>query len=287
MSPQKPVFLFFIVPLLFTLYSGCELINPPEQIPSFIQIDSIPIIVGAEEGSPYTNITDAWVYENEQLIGTYELPATIPILKQGKTALRIRPGIKLNGQVGTRTIYPFLQDFKADIDLFADSVLLIKPALSFREEVNFVWLEDFDNLTGYSLISTNLSQRAVGLVQGVDALDGNSAWFSLNADETFFECQATNAFILPGSGVPILLEFSYKCNHNFAVGLFSRDAGGTLQTPILQLNATENWKHIYIGLTSIASMPNFLTHRPYFGLVRQSGFTGQINIYVDNIRLVR
>jgi hypothetical protein len=64
------------------IVSSCELINPVEEIPSFIQIDSFVMEdnVLADEGSLSHDIRDAWVFIDDEMIGIYELPARIPIL---------------------------------------------------------------------------------------------------------------------------------------------------------------------------------------------------------------
>ena len=106
-SRLKSAIFFVFSVLLASSYSSCDLINPDEQIPSFLRIDSISMATGNGEGNPDHNIVDAWVYENEKLLGIFELPAVIPILVDGEANIRIRGGIKLNGQVGTRIPYLF------------------------------------------------------------------------------------------------------------------------------------------------------------------------------------
>ena len=114
-----------------------------------------------------------------------------------------------------------------------------------------------------------------------------SARFSLSTDQDLFECRTGNAYILPGGGNATLLEFMYRCNHSLIVGLFSRDHTGTFQIPILALNPSDNWNYIYINLTDIVSSnAAFIDHRPYFGFLREDGFQGEIEVYLDNIRLI-
>ena len=76
-------------------------INPKEQIPTYIHIDSIqfnanPALLGITKSH---QITVAWVYYNNGLIGTYDLPATITVPMGGDSAghLQVAPGIAING----------------------------------------------------------------------------------------------------------------------------------------------------------------------------------------------
>ena len=84
---------FRLLPVLaYCSFSGCEIINPKEDTPSYLKINSIPLNTrkSASEtyGSNSNNIVDAWVFANGKLIGSFELPATIPILAEGNVEIR-------------------------------------------------------------------------------------------------------------------------------------------------------------------------------------------------------
>ena len=81
----------YLVALL--IISACQKEETPNTIPAYLKIDTITL----DENNTTTNITDAWVYINDQLQGVYELPATFPVLKNDTQTLRIKAGIKLNG----------------------------------------------------------------------------------------------------------------------------------------------------------------------------------------------
>ena len=273
--------------ILSASYSSCDLINPEETIPSFLKIDSISLSTNpSTEGNPVQNITDAWVYENEQLVGVYELPAVVPIMKNGDAQIRIRGGIKLNGQVGSRVPFLFTNDLVSTIELFPDSQLHLNPTLTFRNDINFPWLEDFDQV-GLSLAKTDFSEADVIRIEGAEAYDGKSLKMGLTAEQNIFECRTGQSFDLPGGGTPIFLEFTYRCNNSLVVGLFSRYPSGTFQIPIIVLNPSEDWNHIYVNLTDVVSSnATFLDHKPFFGFLRDDDVEGEINVYVDNIRMI-
>ncbi|MBL4586202.1 MAG: hypothetical protein JKX84_03970 [Flavobacteriales bacterium] len=287
MQHLKSIFHLLLLVLFGSIHNGCELINPEEKIPSFLRIDSISLAVLIDEGATDANFVDARVFANEQLIGVYELPAIIPILEEGETSIRIQAGIKMNGQATTRVAYPFVKDFEADMSLFPDSTVHVNPVVGFRPDIEFAWLENFEG-AGLSLEKTVVSEADIVRVGGEEAFDEQSIKLSLAPNQTFFECRKGDAIQLPGGGAPVYLDFTYRCNHAFVVGLFSRDGTGTFTIPILLLNPTEEWNHVYLNLTSIiSSNPAFIDHRPYFGFARESGFEDQINVYIDNIRLLK
>ena len=285
-SRLKSAIFFVFSVLLASSYSSCDLINPDEQIPSFLRIDSISMATGNGEGNPDHNIVDAWVYENEKLLGIFELPAVIPILVDGEANIRIRGGIKLNGQVGTRIPYLFTEDYLGTISLFPDSVVNINPTLNYQNWVTFDWLEDFDNV-GLSLITSDVSDADIERINGIEAFDGKTLKLALAEDEIIFECKSGVTYELPGSGTPVLLEFTYRSNHSCVVGLFSRDQGGTFQVPIIVLSASEDWNRIYVNLTDvISSNSDFINHQPFFGFVRDEDHVGEAYFYIDNIRML-
>ena len=282
---RSTIYLFFFV-LLASGFAACDLINPDEQIPGFLKIDSISLSTSVEEGNPDHNMVDAWVYENEKLIGIFELPAVVPILKSGDAEIRIRGGIKLNGQVATRIPYLFTKDYQATIELFPDSQISVNPTLEYQNWANHVWLEDFESV-GLSLAATDLSEAELIRVEGEEAYQGKSLKLAINSSQNIFECKSGLAYDLPGGGDPVFLEVTYRCNHSFVVGLFSRDGGGTFQVPVVVLSPKEDWNRIYVNLTDIISSNSaFIDHQPFFGFVRDEGFEGEAHVYLDNIRLI-
>lgn len=280
-------FLLLSLAGMVILCSSCELINPSETIPSFVRIDSIGLNTSGSQGSGTQDFTDAWVYADENLVGVYELPATVPIMASGPTSLRIRAGIKLNGQVATRVAYFFAQDHLTELELFEDSVIPINPTLTYHDWAEFKWLEGFDGDLGLSLVNTQASEGEIDRTLENEGFEGRSGVLRLPAGENLLEFQASDAFDLPGGGTPVLLEFWYRSNHPFTVGLFSRDANGTLQIPIIVVNSSDEWKRMYLNLTNVVSgNPNYIDHRPFFGLVRSEEGTGDIEILLDNIKLI-
>jgi len=277
----------FVVLLMAASQSGCDLINPEEQIPAFIRIDSITMTTDvATYGSPDQNFVDAWVYSNEQLVGIYELPAVVPIYASGESPVRIRAGIKMNGQVGTRIPYLYSRDFVDEVNLFEDSTVHLNPVLTYNPTFTPEWIEGFEN-PGISLSQSSVSEGTLTRVSGAQAYEGQSMQMHLSAGETVFECRENADHDLPGQGTPVLLEFTYRCNHRFFVGLFSTDQSGTYQIPIIVLNASEDWNRVYVNLTDIVSAnASYIHHNSFFGYVRDDGFEGDIDVYIDNIKIL-
>jgi hypothetical protein len=85
--------LFFILFAFFTaqLFSSCEVINPSEEIPCYLRIDSF-LFVDTVNGTPIIikrntqKITDAWVFVDGKLVGIYDYPSVFPLLISEITA---------------------------------------------------------------------------------------------------------------------------------------------------------------------------------------------------------
>jgi hypothetical protein len=280
----------FVV-LLFSMVmmasSSCDLINPEEQVPAFIRIDSIQLATSNGEGTSIENFVDAWVFENEKLLGIYELPATVPVLKEGLADIRIRAGVKLNGQVSTRIPWLFCRDYQNQVELFSDSITHINPTLTYSNWVTFDWLEDFDG-AGNSVTLSNNSPGNIERVTGSEAFDGKSLKISIDAEESIVECRrGGDPLQLPSQGTPVMLEMTYRCNNQFVVGLYSSDLGGTVQQSIIVFNPKEEWNHVYINLTdAIGSNANYFQHQPFIGFMRDEDVEGEAYVYLDNIRLL-
>lgn len=285
MRTRSLTILFAFVAVLLFSSTSCELINPDEQIPAFLCIDTIAINPGTNQGTEMHDIVDAWVYANQELIGVYELPAVVPILATGPTDIRIEPGIKLNGQSATRWSNEFFLDYEQSIELFPDSVICINPTLPFQNSVEIPWVEDFEIASQVSLTTTSLSEENVQIVSGEEAFQGNSAKLSLSPDKNAFECRSAGTFSLPAAGADVILEFTYKCNHQFVVSLNSFTSTGTVSTGLVSLFPTDEWRHVYISLTPAASAQFTASgHQPVIGFLR-SVDGSELNVYIDNIRL--
>jgi hypothetical protein len=284
---------FTLLILTITLASGCEKKNDPDLIPSYLQIDQITLTSTYDQGTSSQKITDAWVYVDETLIGAFELPATIPILKEGTQNITIRPGIKINGIANTRSIYPFYKDIVRRITLVKDSVINFSDAATtYKSNVTFPWLEDFD-FPGVTLDTTAKSTVGIEKISDPDLIfyqpgeDNNySAFIRLPADSSIFEAVSTQKYAFPGNGTAIFLEVNYKTNHDLVVGVFYSLSGIRVQRPLIILNKTDVWNKIYVNLTVPKyENPSATEFQVFFGTEKEDG-TEDALIYLDNIKLV-
>ncbi len=170
-----------------------------------------------------------------------------------------------------------------------DSILLLKPNVSYYSTTTFAWKEDFES-PGYTLEITSFSDSTLNRVSNnADVFEGNSSGlFAMrNPPHDLFECKTINEYALPKSGHAVFLELNYKCNNHFAIGIFENEGGLNNQVPqTILINPSENWNKIYVNLTNEVSLfTSASSYNVYFGVIPDEG-NPQPEVFVDNIKLV-
>lgn len=293
------ILLYIFLPFVFALTSCDDYIN--DGIPSFIQIDSVNFIITnpSAQGSASSNISDVWVYIDNQHVGVYELPAFFPVLFAGEHTLILRPGIKVNGIAGTRVYYPFYSRDTIAVNLIQDSVLQLNgnntPVFTYTPQADFAWTENFEDYQS-DLVKTTKSNTIVHIYNGENLepiYGGNVCGQILLQDSTtFFEVYNSEKLTcLPaGDGSSIYLEMDFKCDTVMTVGIYAyyEASVNIVQVPIMRVNPTDKWKKIYIYLTNSISQ-YFLadSFRIYIsgGSVADS-ITERKEFYIDNLKLI-
>jgi hypothetical protein len=284
-----PFFLTLIVILTVTV--SCENQEDEDLVPSYIHIDKISVSSNLTQGSNSSNITDAWVYLDETLIGSFELPATVPILSSGKQKITVRPGIKLNGISNTRAAYPFYTGIVRELELVKDSIINITGNTSYERNTIFPWLEDFDSpsLSIDTSAKSDVSIAKTSDPQLIFNEPGNlySGLVTMTNDTSIFEVVTKDKFDFPENGGYIFLEVNYKINHPLVFGVYYSVNGARIQRPIVILNKTDEWKKTYINLSVIKyDTPSAYDFQIFMGAEKEDGTENAIFL-LDNLKLVR
>lgn len=269
-------------------FSSCEVINPKEEIPSFIRIDSFTLNTNyISEGSSSHKITDVWINIDDNLQGIYELPVNFPVLASGNHKITVRPGIKLNGISASREIVPYFNHYIIESELFIGDTLFINPITSYKSASIFHWLEDFES-AGNSLELTHNAD--VGFETPSDNIFQGYGSLMARISEVgdVFECVSIDSFYLPADATPVFLEMDYNVNSTLVVGIVINKTTITINKPVIYLNATNGWNKIYIELTDYLSSNydnSVLHYRIFFGAIRNDG-DDEVKVYIDNIKLI-
>jgi len=285
---MKNLYLFTIVIVLF--FCSCDTTKEP--IPAYIHVKPfiVDVSLNGSQGTGASDIRDVSFFpEQEGFLGTYELPATIPVLLEGSKKLLFDPGVRLNGINATPTIYPFLKRYEIDVDLSPNQVDTIQPITSYDPRVKFEYLEDFDNSNTLTVKLDTAQVNSVSTTaDGRFGDEGKSARFVVNEANPFFQIASLEKMKLPKQGDFVFMEMHYKNESLFQVGLVGYKNNNPITTFIIALNPSSEWKKVYIELTQdLISVDNTITDfQVLFGAQLQSGETSA-TFYLDNIKVMQ
>jgi len=290
---------FFIITPLWLLVviglSSCNVFSPQVVVPCYGHIDSIAYSFNKvgypAENSSYADITDAWVYVDDNPIGAFEMPCTFPIIAtNGTHQVKIFPGVKEGGVSSARSVYTLYTYYTGYITLKQDSVVKMNMAsVTYASFYKFDWFENFESITNtfrrvYSsntVIQTTSAKDSVfkGTYSGRVVLD------SVNNEDVFIG--RSDSATLPRDGVTaVWLEINYNSNNMFQVGLLGQDTLNYI--PIVFIYPTGGaWKKMYIPLESTIA-PQGMYGEPYSIYFRMDRAPGnRAVLLLDNIKLVQ
>ncbi|CAN5405852.1 hypothetical protein BH10BAC1_BH10BAC1_10390 [soil metagenome] len=272
------------------LISSCELYNPPEPVPAYIHIQKFDLTTNySAEGTNSNKISDAWIYVDDQLIGCFELPATVPVIvENGSHIVKVSAGIKVNGISSNRGIYPFYKKYEQTIDLQKGIVTTLSPTTSYNSTTTFAYKEDFE-IAGVTIAPTANSDTTFQTLSSPDPniFEGSKCGVAyIDNTKTFFEAATVNSFVLPKAGAPVFLEFNYKCTYEVTVSIIAYGSTASAQFLSLHLNPSPEWNKAYIYLTpNVSGASSALNYKMVWGMINVTGATSGA-MYIDNIKLV-
>lgn len=277
--------------ILLAFLASCEIINPAESIPAYVYIPKINFDAQTGQGTDSVEITDAWVFVNDDQIGVFELPAMVPILNKGINRLTISPGIILNKIANSRGINPFYKSFDMAIDFQPQNIDTIIPTSSFQDFTTFAWLEDFE-LAGHTLdsavVSTSNFFKVDADSEPQNVYEGDkSIGFMVSPDQSRFTGQTSQGFVLPQNRRAVLLEMHYKSDYIFSVNLLIQTTDNSIinQSHLTLRKTDGEWKKAYVNFTN--KLNNYEAGTRIW-VVFDCLFTenqGSGNVYMDNFKL--
>lgn len=298
-------FSFLFILFLGVVHTSCVKFDGEQTVPAYIRIDTIGLVCDyTTYGANTHNFMDVWVYVDDDVRGCFELPATIPILKQGPHKIAIYAGIAVNGIKDTRADYPFTAPaVYNNLNLVPDSIITLTPMVTYwpnGENLHVGWKEDFDRGT-ITMEATSQSdvpiERASGPLAWHDPEGVHSTYsakLQLNSDTAQFCIATIEEFTdLPTKGSPCMLEMDYKCSDTCTVGIYYRLNYMVYQEALLRIRPTgpsgvepTEWKKIYVNLG-----PYFVDYEDadYFKLYLSSWFNrndGPQYFYFDNLKII-
>ncbi|MFZ4785294.1 MAG: hypothetical protein ACOYLH_07430 [Flavobacteriales bacterium] len=278
--------------LLSLLLFSCDIINPDEQEPGFIYIDQYDWQVAPGEGTESHKFTEIWVYDNNQIIGVYDLPAKVPVLAEGSRNLSFFAGIKSNGLSAMRLKYPLIEGYEETLNIQPLKTDTVVPVFRYFENLDIVE-KDFD-----------------GNTPTIVSMEGNQAELSMEDDESLvFEGDLCGYYHLPAGstkmifkddqnhaleqGNTVFLELDYSSNNMFSVGLISREGSIDNKNLAVIINPTTEtiglpvWNKIYIDLGLIVQTRVNANYFELYFEASPDNSGDEVELFLDNIKLVQ
>ena len=283
---MKGVYLIFLMGLLLS----CDIFDKEEDIPGFIYINSADLSTKAAQGANSSNIVDITAYANNEFLGTFELPATIPVLASGNVEFAFAPGIKNNGMVSDRRMYPFYQFLRKTITVIPDAIAPVEPDSNitfkyYNEGLNF-YIEDFEG-TGYDLVEATSSSAILNQITSPpeNVKNGYTLEVLLDSEHDHFEVRSNWGLTNLPKGNSMYLEIDFKGSVPLEIGII---AASPVVKKIFALGLVpqKDFTKVYIDLTEKISREVTTTHFEIYFEAQLPAGTESAELYIDNIKFI-
>lgn len=282
----------FFIPILLLL--GCVKNNPD---PSWLEVTEWTLLsnsgLSGAEGELTHNFSDAWVYIDDEVIGVFEVPFKIPILKSGPCNIKVYPTIRNNGIAATKKIYPFMEMFEVNTELIQNQTITLNPVTKYNSMSQFS-IEDFeDPLNLNIMVDQNTSAIKSTPTSNIDLQSFNGNFYGLiqlnSLDSTWIASTQNQLNI--NKGRDAYLEIDYYNTNSLTTGLiYVKPDNSTQNNPNIRLQTQDpssiRWKKIYIDLKElIGYSPNGSNYLQSFIASLDEG-KNEGEIRLDNIKVV-
>jgi hypothetical protein len=135
--------------------SGCNIIDPEEKVPAFIQIDSVGFFSDSVGSFTDHEITDIWAFQGTTFLGVFPIPARIPVLAEGVVPVQLEAGIYSDGIRSLRLTYPFYRLPIQNLELRPGETTLVYPVYRYPTNLigrNTTLYDDFNDGIIFNLI---------------------------------------------------------------------------------------------------------------------------------------
>lgn len=280
---QIPSLLIFA--LLLTLFA-CD---DPEPSPAYLEIDAFTVDFNTStQGSESSKITDVWVFADGLFLGAYDLPATVPILEEGDTEIRLEAGVLENGRSVTPNIYPFFEPFVRTVTLVPGQTTALTAETSYRNDTQFGFVENFEadqprifNVNWFGIPELGLTRDTVfeGEFSGVLSLDRDNPIAVIATDFDFTD-------LLSQTNPNVWLEINYRSTATVAWGVVGIDDFSPVEVFDVGFLPSTEWNKIYLNLSQSIFNSDLDEYSIAFQAFLSDEDQTEAAVYLDNIKLL-
>ena len=299
---MKPILLLSYCTLI-VLVCGCK----KTETPSFLHIEQIDLKVPSnfEQGTDDHHIVDARVYLNDNLVGIYEMPATVPIIASGTQKIAIIAGVLNNGIQSARINYPFYEQYETNLTLIPGDTIdfsgsssetnvvngYFVPVVEYFETGLVFWNERFEPPgDNFEVLNTNSAEFTITndpekvFDYNPEASSEGSGRALLTQNQPYFEAISTHEFD-PIKGLKVYVEINYKSDAVLQVGVYET-APSQAKVYGKGIFPKDDWSKIYIELTEeIAQRANATSYSLFIEGNIGAG-DSEAEVLIDNVKLI-
>ena len=275
---------------------GCDASQWDPGAPEVLEVSSYTLTTTPEQGTNSHRVEEVWVYGAADVLGVYPLPATIALPQGQPQTVTLVPGIRANGVAATRRPYRYYDVNTVSLDGDPTTVESVDFGGGYVDHsgltTKVILAEDFEsanrflagsNSNAEVIRQTEPSQVFEGAASGHIKLDSTHTQLSAATNEQFYDLPRDRE---------VYLEFNYKCDVGFLVGLDVLGGSQAGRLPILGLNPTCDeegvcaWKKMYLDLyPALSTMQDASAFEIALNAsIPADGSEG--NIWLDNFKFV-
>lgn len=285
---RMPRLLLMSTLFVLLVFSSCVKNNP---LPVYLDIAEWELEANAalsgKEGELYHNFRHAAVYVGDEILGYFELPCRIPVLKTGNQRITVSPVIMNGGRMKVKTVYPFTEFFYLDAELISGQTIQINPKTRYSSSVVFKFVEDFESAS-LKILTDPASNASLFQTQHTDAgRSGYKGEINLSASDSLWLGYSFSDLVLPKGGAQVFLEIDCRNTAYMSTGVLSINSlNENTVHPNIGINPSTTWRRIYIEWNDIVSYSDDSQFfETYLKTALPTGSsTGKVEI--DNIKVI-
>ena len=270
--------------MLLWVCAGCNLHNPAEPVPAYLQLKAPLVFSGTDTlliDTVSENITNTWLYVDGTPLGVFNRTATVPVIGEGQKSIVCLPGVMENGVAAYRVIYPFYRADTVAATLTPNGDVTVNPRYRYFSGVEIPMNEDFE--IGSLFEPTVNSTALLDTVSGSNGFQGSSGKITLADTSAVFEYRTIDSYPLSADDGSIYLEMNYKTDATIQVGLFQESSGSTYFG--WNLNPKDQWNKVYFNLMDAVTSSGGGNYKIVLRAEKPAGVS-VANVFLDNVKLV-
>ncbi|NDC40644.1 MAG: hypothetical protein EBZ77_03700 [Chitinophagia bacterium] len=278
---------FVLLGLLLALLGSCNLINPPEVVPTYVHIDTFGFRKDSSLAiSTSHDVKSVWVYQDNNPIGIFDLPVTFPMKLNSKAQLKVFPGISLNGFNNFQMVNPFYQPDTLTVQPQPGKTTNFTPITRYYNDIKYRVVSNFE--LGPTNFAIGTGTVGIGLTSAdSEVFEGNaSGKISLKLpSDTLSECYTTTSIIIT-KDKDAILELNYNCDVPFYLGMETHAGTYSYKIYLAGVYPTNGqWKKFYLSLKDFVAQYNGDYYLIYLKAVLPDGYQ-KGKVLLDNIQLL-